>query len=505
MRGRYLIAPLRALAACAILGLAACHSSSANAQRSPLLPGIAKTLATPKPAPPWSDGDRIEARRTLGSIFASEIVQDSSGIAVVADDGSTLFEHRATHPSTPASTLKLVVGSSALDRLGPNHRFFTRFESNAVPDADGTLRGDLFLVGGGDPSLTSEDLKRGVGALWRSGIRRIEGSVVVDDTAFAGPEQNPRWDPDDLAYDYAAGTSAISLDGDTVEFDVTPGTGGAAASITTQPPNKYIAFDGQIATSSYGTDVTIERHPTPSSIANTVEFDVEGHIEAGTMQTYYKPVIGIPQYVGSVVATMLSDRGIALAGGFRLAAAPLGATQLWSHPSAPLDAIVREMLVNSNNHTAETLLRYLGESAGHAGTDAAGVAFEKRVLTGLSVPRDHMAVYDGSGLSPSDRIMPLTLARLIAAQTRGPLATAFVADLPRVGLDGTVKHHDLHEALGRTRAKSGHIENVNGLAGTVATKHHGRVSFAFIVNSPSANADVVTREEDRALDAIADM
>jgi D-alanyl-D-alanine carboxypeptidase len=74
-----------------------------------------------------------------------------------------------------------------------------------------------------------------------------------------------------------------------------------------------------------------------------------------------------------------------------------------------------------------------------------------------------------------------------------------------VGLDGTVKHHDLHDALGRTRAKSGHIENVNGLAGTIATEHHGRVAFAFIVNDPRANADVVTEEEDRALDAIARM
>ena len=486
--------------------LTACHSDDASAHRAaPLLPAVARTLPTPKPPPPWSSEDRTGARRTLAGIFASDIVRASSGIAIVAADGSVLFQHRATVPSTPASTLKLVVGSSALDRLGPTHRFTTRLVATATPDPDGTLRGDVYLVGGGDPTLTSDDLARGVGALWRSGIRRIDGFLAVDDSAFAGPEQNPRWDPDDLAYDYAAGTSAVSLDADTIEFDVTPAASGGAAAITTKPPNAYVAFDGQIDTQAYGTDVTIERHRVTDPRAETVEYDVGGHIESGVMQSYIKPVVGIPQYVGSVVATMFADRGIALAGGFRLAPAPLATTQLWAHPSAPLDAIVREMLVNSNNHTAETLLRYLGESAGHAGTDAAGIAFEKRVLSGLAVPRDHMAVYDGSGLSPADRIMPLTLARLIAAQTRGPLATAFVADLPRVGLDGTVKHHDLHAALGRTRAKSGHIENVNGLAGTVTTKHHGRVAFAFIVNDPRANADVVTQEEDRALDALAEM
>ncbi len=492
-----------------VLAAVGCHNTSAvsvaQAKAAALMPAVAKPAPTPKPAPSWSQGQRDDARRTLADIFASDIVQESSGIAVVADDGTTLFDHRGEHPQTPASTLKLLVGSSALDRLGPNHRFVTRFVSSVPPDPDGTLRGDLYLVGGGDPSLTSDDLKRGVGALWRSGIRRIEGSVQVDDTAFSGPEQNPRWDPDDLAYDYAAGTSAVSLDEDTIEFDVTPGAPGAPATIETSPKNSYVAFDGQIGTASSYTDVTIERHPSPHMNAGTIEYDIGGHIEAGGMQSYYKPVIGIPQYVGSVVASMLGDRGIQLAGGFGLGAAPANATPLWTHPSAPLDAIVREMLVNSNNHTAETLLRYLGESAGHAGTDASGIAFEKRVLSGLAVPRDRMAVYDGSGLSPSDRIMPLTLAKLIAAQTRGPLWQVFVSDLPRVGLDGTVKHHDLHAALGRTRAKSGHIENVSGLAGTVATMHHGRVAFAFIVNDPRANADVVTEEEDRALDALAEM
>jgi D-alanyl-D-alanine carboxypeptidase len=75
--------------------------------------------------------------------------------------------------------------------------------------------------------------------------------------------------------------------------------------------------------------------------------------------------------------------------------------------------------------------------------------------------------------------------------------------LPLDGIEGTVKHHDLHDALGRTRAKSGHIEDVNALAGTIATMHHGRIAFAFVVNDPRADADIVYEEVDRALDALA--
>jgi D-alanyl-D-alanine carboxypeptidase/D-alanyl-D-alanine-endopeptidase (penicillin-binding protein 4) len=99
--------------------------------------------------------------------------------------------------------------------------------------------------------------------------------------------------------------------------------------------------------------------------------------------------------------------------------------------------------------------------------------------------------------------MPLTLAKLLAAEVRAPYGDTFVRSLPRVGVEGTVKNHVLHAALGRTRAKSGHIEGVNALAGIVQTKHHGRVAFAFVVNDENATADIVYQEMDAALDALA--
>ncbi len=430
------------------------------------------------------------------------------GIAVVSQDGTPLFERRALVPEAPASTLKLVVAATALDLLGPAYRFATRFVTNVPQEPLGTLRGDLWLVGGGDPTLTSDDLRRGVGTLAREGIREIDGALQVDDTAFAGPEQNPRWDPDDLSYDYAAGTSAISLDEDTVEFDVTPDPAGGPATVKVVPDNDSISFEGTIRTAGAGSDseLSIEREPeTPASRESEPhnKYFIDGYIAQGGMQPFYKPVLGLPGYVGGAAAAMFAARNISLAGGYRAGAAPEGTTTLWEHRSAPLDAIVHEMLVNSNNHTAETLLRYVGEQNGHPGTDAAGIAVEKRELTKLGVPRDGLTLYDGSGLAPSDRIMALTEAKLISAVARGPVGDLFVRDLPLVGIEGTVKLHDLHLALGRTRAKSGHIENVNALAGTIATLHHGRIAFSFIVNDPRADAGIVYDEVDHALDALA--
>jgi len=462
----------------------------------------------PKPAPAWSASARDDLQRTLASIFDDDITLGSMGLAVVAQDGTTLYTRRATIPEAPASTLKLVIAATALDLLGPKYRFATRFVTSVPQEPLGTLRGDLWLVGGGDPTLTSDDLRRGVGALWRQGIHQINGTMHVDDTAFSGPEQNPRWDPDDLSYGYAAGTSAISLDEDTVEFDVSPDPGGGEAAVRVVPDNDSISFEGSIRTVAAGSDsaVTIERKPesaTARGIEPRNEYFVDGYIAQGETQKFYKPVLGLPGYVGGAVVSMLAARDISLSGGYAAGAAPAGATVLWEHRSATLDTIVREMLVNSNNHTAETLLRLIGEQSGRPGTDGAGIAVEKRELTKFGVPRDRMAVYDGSGLAPSDRIMPLSLAKLLSAEARGPQGDLFVRSLPLVGKEGTVKEHDLHIALGRTRAKSGHIENVNALAGTIATLHHGRLAFAFVVNDPRADAAVVYEEVDRALDTLA--
>jgi D-alanyl-D-alanine carboxypeptidase/D-alanyl-D-alanine-endopeptidase (penicillin-binding protein 4) len=477
----------------------------------------------PKPSPPWSPAERADLQRTLARIFSDPITSSSAGIAVVSADGKTLFGRRETHPVTPASTLKLVVAATAINALGPKYRFLTKFVAAQPVQADGSLRGNLWLVGGGDPSLTSDDLRRGVGALARAGVRQVDGEALVDATSFSGPEQNPRWESDDLDYDYAGGTSAIALDDGVVEFDVTPGASGAPATVTTVPESEAISLSGTIDTvPSWGsTFVTIERKPDPpphvasGQRANAgasdvtpihephVEYVVDGRIAQGETQRYFKPSLGIAGYVGGVVAAMLADRRIALVGGYGVGPAPADATVLWTHPSAPLERIVRGMLVDSDNHVAEMLLRAVGETKDRPGSDVGGIAVEQEGLARLGVPFERMRVFDGSGLAPDDRIMPVTLAKLLAAEAGGPYGDAYVRALPLAGEEGTVKHHDLHEALGRARAKSGHINDVNALAGYVVTRHHGRVSFAIEVNGPDANATVVYEAMDRALDALA--
>lgn|GEM_PF-377976 len=454
------------------------------------------------PVPPWTVTQRAELTRALDDAFAGGILAEKSAVAVVSADGRTLYARRAGVPMTPASTLKLVIAATALDVLGAERRFESTFVALAPPDEAGVLHGPLWFVGGGDPLFTSDELRGGIGALRRLGVRRIDGPIVVDGSAFAGAEQNARWDPADLEEGYAAATSALSLDQGTVEFRVTPGTPGDAARVTIEPPNENVEFGGSIVTSDGATSLHIERRP---EFPSRNVFTVRGTIAPGAMQKFWKPVLGIPAYVGGAIVALAAQQGIEVSGGVRAGAAPLTAVTLWLHRSPPLSAIVGEMLVHSNNHSAEQLLRLVGQQAGRAGTDQNGFVLERRELARLGIAHPGLTAYDGSGLAPADKIPAMLTARLLAAELRGPNGRVFLLSLPRVALDGTVVYgHELHAALGRARAKSGHLKAVNALAGTVLTRRHGRIAFAFVVNDRRSEASAVYRSQDRALDALSE-
>jgi D-alanyl-D-alanine carboxypeptidase/D-alanyl-D-alanine-endopeptidase (penicillin-binding protein 4) len=473
----------------ATLALAAISACSHGAPE-PAPNGPTPVAAAPN-APGWS---ARQVRTLQGQLRAalSASALATSGVAVVDSDARPLFVRRERIALTPASTFKVLVGAAALTTLGATYRFATTFESIADP-RDGRIDGDLFLVGTGDPTLTRDDLRGGAGSVARAGVRDVRGALVADAGTFSGPETNPAWDPDDLQYGYAAGTSALSLDQGTVEFHLVPTVAGAPARIRVLPPSGAVRVFGHVLT-SYTTLLKIQRDPGRN------DFTFSGNVAAE--QSFWRPVTDLPLYAAEVARDMLRDRGISVDGGVRVGAAPVAPLVLWRHRSPPLLAIVHEMFLESNNHFAEQLLRALGTTRG-AGTESAGARIERQVLVRDGVPQDGLRIVDGSGLAARDRVAPITLATLLARAAAEPGGAAFVGTLPRVGIEGTVRWRRVHDALGRARAKSGHIRDVNALAGYVQTRHHGRVAFAIIVNDPRADDGPVDTGIDRVLDLLA--
>jgi serine-type D-Ala-D-Ala carboxypeptidase/endopeptidase (penicillin-binding protein 4) len=450
-------------------------------------------LAAPK-APAWSAAalSRLRSRLT-GPLGLSALA--TSGIAILDAQGRPLFLRRERTAAAPASTFKLLVAVTALLTLGPDYRFETRLEALGEPH-NGTLDGDLYLVGSGDPSLTSDTLRGGIGVLARSGLTDITGGIVADASLFGGREINPAWDPDDLQYDYAAGTSALSLDEGTVEFHLVPTSAGVPAQIEMRPPSDAVQVRGGVLT-GYSSTLSIDRAPDRNA------FTFDGDIALNAEQSFYRPVIDQPHYVAGVARSMLRDRNITVEGGSHTGVAPSTATVLWRHESAPLKTLLNHMLFESDNHYAEQLLRAVGAHAGAVGTEHSGAVVERSVFAELGAPTDGLRVVDGSGLAPTDRVAPIDLATLLARATLVSSGRVLFSDLPRVGIEGTVSHHDVTTALGRARAKSGHINDVDALAGYVDTRHHGRVAFAILVNDPRADDDPVYDGMDATLDILA--
>jgi D-alanyl-D-alanine carboxypeptidase/D-alanyl-D-alanine-endopeptidase (penicillin-binding protein 4) len=403
---------------------------------------------------------------------------------IVAEDGTLLYNDRSTHAIVPASAQKLIVADAVLTHLRPQYRFHTLFAAAQAP-RDGTVAGDLWLVGSGDPSLRSDDLRRAITKLQMAGIRAVAGGVAVDGSALSGAELNPHWNPSDVNEDFMAAISGVSIDEDTVEFRIAGTSAGQPAQVRIKPQSSAVTYYGTIMT-GYADDVIVAATGTPNV------FRLAGTIPPTVREVFYLPVHGIAQYAGSVLTRSLRDAHIAVGHGPSVRRVPRDAAILWDHPSPELTQLVRHMMIFSDNHFAEQFLRVLGGlAAGGIANDATGLAAERRILRAQGIPTPGLHVVDGSGLSEANRVAAITLARILAYENLYPL-------LARGGLDGTLKWYHFAQASGRVRAKSGHLSSVSSLAGYVDTRRHGRVVFAFLINgSPDAADRAIVAAVDR--------
>jgi D-alanyl-D-alanine carboxypeptidase/D-alanyl-D-alanine-endopeptidase (penicillin-binding protein 4) len=445
--------------------------------------GAVPVAATPEPYP-WTSSELTSMRRELNDAFAPAVDGSLRHSLVVIDaNGVTIFDDDGNVPSTPASVQKLIVAYTALHLLGPRYRFHTILAAQGDPQPDGVLPGDLWLVGSGDPSLRSENLRQGAVALSHLGLRSIAGRVLVDKSAMRGPEINPFWDPADANESYQTATSAVSLDRDTVEFNVYGTTTGAPARVVISPKSDDVHVSGSVTSSDGSDDVIIAAMEDPNT------FLLSGDIPAGVEEKYWLPVHDIPQYVGDVFEHMLHKAGISTARGPGVGRAPLDTVVLWDHRSAPLTSLERHMLYVSDNHYAEQLLLAIAGDTGERADTADGIAAELRFLRSRNIPTKGIHVVDGSGLAEVDRIPAITLAELLSNAELHEGRIDLYTLLPRGGADGTLVNYDFNAARGRVRAKTGHLSDADSLAGYVDTRHHGRLAFAFMINDSPGDPD----------------
>jgi D-alanyl-D-alanine carboxypeptidase/D-alanyl-D-alanine-endopeptidase (penicillin-binding protein 4) len=433
------------------------------------------------------------------------------------ETGEVLYRRNAEKLFMPASNLKLVTAAVALARLGPDHRFRTRVAATGPVESDGTLRGDLVVVGGGDPMISerwSEDddplavFRAWVDSLEAHGVRRIAGDVVGDDDLFDDVHIGPGWAWDYLDRAYAAEIGALLYNEGAIAFRITPGDSvGAPAKVEGRPPTAYLRVRNEVVTVSDSTDIELRASRRP--FGNDARLWGAIWIGRDSVIRYIAPHEPTLFFV-TVLKETLERNGIEVMGrpvdadslGDRFSGDSL--VTLFVHESPPLSEIVKPFLKRSQNQIGEMLLRYLGVAATDTGSVETGRRVVETTLTAWGIPESSYVYVDGSGLSRYNYLSPEAIVRLLRVMARRPEFQVFYDALPIAGVDGTIERRMRGtRAEGNARAKTGYISNARALSGYVTTSDGELLAFSMIVNNFDAPVRAAEYLQDLAVERLA--
>jgi D-alanyl-D-alanine carboxypeptidase/D-alanyl-D-alanine-endopeptidase (penicillin-binding protein 4) len=426
----------------------------------------------------WTPGDLEKLRRAIDAALDAPTLRGAhvGVLAIDAADGTPLYRRNDGEAFTPASTFKLLTGSVALARLGPDFNFVTEV------DRDGAA---LVLKGGGDAQLTPADIDAAATAVAAIGAQRFD-TLRGDATRYRAARYPDGWSIDDLPYDYAAVPSALSLEENIVHASVVPGNAaGAATTLVTAPATAAFDIENDAVTGPRNSEDTtdVERpwdEPTTIRLTGSVPLGV------ARSDDLTPAVPDPPAYALDVFRLALLARGVTVASVVETGG-PAGGTPLWRHASAPFARMLAQCWQPSDNLLAEQFLLELGtlpaSASASADTRERGIALERAWLQSIGVDPATITIADGSGLSEYDRITPAALVAILRADDTGPLRAIVLDALPLAGVRGTLKSSFAGTPLAGTLfAKTGTLNHARALAGYLRTPAHGTVAFALLVD-----------------------
>ncbi|HEX8565459.1 MAG TPA: D-alanyl-D-alanine carboxypeptidase/D-alanyl-D-alanine-endopeptidase [Pyrinomonadaceae bacterium] len=476
-------------------------------------PTITPTPAASPTATPTSQ--RVQSLPELQSQIRSvlsrpQLLRAQVGVKVVSlDSGKTVFEQNAEKYFMPASNMKSFTVAAALDRLSPNFRFTTSIYAAAQPDSNGTIRGDLIIYGRGNPLISTvpqdgaaisalDELAAKIAA---SGVRRIEGNLIGDESYFSGDPIQVTWEWDDLQWESGAEVSALSINDNLVKLQIAPGANtGAPCIVTITPPNQLFTVINLTQTTAAGTKQELEVHKR----LGTNVLEIRGTMPLGGKVWLNEITIAKPaEMFVALLKNALVQKGVIVTGQTRAVdakarkLAPLDIpkmVEIARHDSPVLGIIAAKTMKPSQNTYTEIILRTLGEAAGDK-TDPKqtsserGAAVVQKFLAEAEIAPGSVVQWDGSGLSRHNLITPNAAAQLYAFMNRHRYASSWRESLTIAGVDGTLQNRFKNTiAAGNVRGKTGTIDQVSALSGYLTTAAGEQLAFSVIVNALPAGS-----------------
>ena len=466
-------------------------------------------------------GSRAELRHAIDSMVALPKFSNAHwGILIVDPQrGDTLYSRNAGKLFMPASNQKLVTGSVAVTLLGPDYQFATTFAARG-PREGGVLRGDLVVIGRGDPSMSDHmrtDVMQAMRAIPDSlrahDVRYVSGRLQRVGDAFPDAWHGFGWAWDDFDAAYSAGVDELFFNEGMFQVTLRAGSReGGRVFTSVRPDIGYPSLRSLVTTvrrpdSVRATDGTMRmprlRGPSASVDSASGIVTITGQMYANDSTTidvaYRDPGLA---YLYAIRKT-LADQALTVEGGLdsRLPRDTVGQLDtLFVMKSPPLREILPALEKPSQNQIAEILLKTLGLERTGVGTADSGRAVIERQLVEWGIAPTSVAVRDGSGLSRHDYIAPEAIVRILDVMRKSPNFGVFRDALPLAGVDGTIANRMRGTtAAGNVHAKTGFVDKARSLSGYVTTADGRLLVFSLLCN----NWTTTSREVDQVADAIA--
>jgi D-alanyl-D-alanine carboxypeptidase/D-alanyl-D-alanine-endopeptidase (penicillin-binding protein 4) len=448
-----------------------------TANRTPVRTARAAPVSTA-----WSSPRGASALSAdLGGILRAHTRGGRWGVMVVSvTRGDTLFASNADVLLKPASIMKMMTTGLALDRFGSDHKFTTHVLRDGGVNG-GVLDGNLYLRGGGDPTLSlrfwqgespMDALAKQIAA---AGIRQVKGAVIADESAFEAVRIPHGWKTSYLMSAYAAPVSALSLNENVVWIVARPENGRAVVEL--DPASTAIPVTSTVRLTGGGGGRIVARRTADG-------IQVSGTIGSSSAPRRYSLVVQEPPlFAAGALAASLQKAGVAVQGGVRAGTTPRGAEDVANVQSLPMANMVSYMNRESINHFAELMYRNAARTDNTPGSAESAQEALRRFLGKAGVHPSHIKVSDGSGLSEADSLTARSMVHLMSYAHKANWGPVFHASMPVAGESELMRRRmRASPAQGNLHAKTGTTNSVVSLAGYVTALNGEILAFAFIYN-----------------------
>lgn len=394
--------------------------------------------------------------------------------------------HRTQVPMNPASVMKLVTTYAALDQLGPAYTWNTPVYVQGTVQ-DGSLRGNVYIQGQGDPKLVMERLWLLLRRLQAQGIQVIVGDIVLDRTAFDVPEQDPGSFDNEPLRPYNAAPDALLVNYKSQVMTFVPDAAAGLARIQYDPPMAGVQRQASVALAAPGADCGDWRGALRAELSDPARIAFQGVFPASCGERVWPIAPADPRgFAARAVEGMWREVGGKLTGSVRDGKVPAGLKPAFVATSPALAEVVRDVNKYSNNVMAQQvfLTLALGNKGAAASFDGAREALRRWWQLRFG-DADQPVADNGAGLSRDARITAQGLARMLQSAWASPVMPELVSSLPIAGVDGTLRRS---QARGAAHLKSGSLRDVMAVAGYVHGASGRRYVLVAMVNHANAGA-----------------